>query len=132
MIGLDTNIVLRYVLQDDETQTRAVVALIENELNEHIPGFISLVVVLEVVWVLRSALRWSEFAIADVIEELVKTEAFLIQNEKAVYRAASAVKRNAAEFEDALIGALAAWAGCSEMVTFDRGASRQPGFRKLA
>lgn len=130
MIGLDTNIVLRYLLQDDAVQSGKVNRLVDG-LSPDQPGFINVATVLELVWVLRSLFKLTPAEISTQVEQLLATDVFQVQNEQQVFEAAFALKRGFGEFEDALIGALNAWAGCSESVTFDRGASRLPYFRVL-
>lgn len=130
MIGLDTNIVLRYLLQDDAVQSGKVNRLVDG-LSSDQPGFINIATVLEIVWVLRSLFKLTPAEICTQVEQLLATDAFEVQNEQQVFEAAFALKRGLGEFEDALIGALNAWAGCSESVTFDRGTSRLPNFRVL-
>ena len=131
MIGLDTNIVLRYLLQDDPEQTRQANQIIDRQLSEQNPGFISLVTVLEIVWVLRSLLKQTPSQIATHIEHLLAADSLEVQNEQQVFEAAFALKRDTGEFEDALIGALNAWAGCSSTLTFDRKAARLPHFQVI-
>jgi len=131
MIGLDTNIVLRYLLQDDPKQTRQANQIIDRQLSEQNPGFISLVTVLEIVWVLRSLLKQTASQIAIHIEHLLAADTLEVQNEQQVFEAAFALKRGAGEFEDALMGALNAWAGCSSTLTFDRKAARLPHFQVI-
>lgn len=131
MIGLDTNIVLRYLLHDDPEQTRQADQILDRQLSEQNPGFISLVTVLEIVWVLRSLLKQTPFQIATHIEHLLAADSLEVQNEQQVFEAAFALKRDTGEFEDALIGALNAWAGCSSTLTFDRKAARLPHFQVI-
>jgi len=129
MIGLDTNVVLRYLLQDDPDQARRVNRIVERQLSEENPGFISLVTMLEIVWVLRSLLKRSASEIASHLEGLLAADSLEIQNEQQVFEAVFAIKRGTGEFEDALIGAVNAWAGCSHTLTFDRRATRLPHFQ---
>lgn len=131
MIGLDTNVILRYLLQDDPTQTRQVNQIFESQLSESKPGFINLATVLEVVWVLRSLLKQTPAQIATQIESLLASDSLEVQNEQQVFEAAFALKRGTGEFEDALIGALNSWSGCSHTLTFDRGAAKLPYFKEI-
>ena len=131
MIGLDTNVLLRYLLQDDPKQTRQANLIFDRQLSEQNPGFISLATVLEIVWVLRSLLKQNSSQIASHLENLLAADSFEVQNEQQVFDAAFALKRGAGEFEDALIGALNAWAGCSHTLTFDRKAGRLPHFQAI-
>ena len=132
MIGLDTNVVLRYLLQDDPKQARQANQIVNRQLSEQNPGFISLVTVLEIVWVLRSLLKQTPSEIASHIEHLLAADSLEVQNEQQVFEAAFALKRGTGEFEDALIGALNAWAGCVSTLTFDRKAARLPQFQVVA
>lgn len=131
MIGLDTNVVLRYLLQDDAKQTRQANEMIDGRLNELEPGYLSLACVLEIVWVLRSLLRQNAAQIATHVEHLLAADSLVIQNEQQVFEAAFALKRGTGEFEDALIGALNAGAGCEKTLTFDRRAGRLKGFEVI-
>jgi len=131
VIGLDTNVVLRYLLQDDPKQTRRANEIIDGRLSEREPGFLSLACVLEIVWALRSLLRQDAVEIAMHLEHLLAADSLVIQNEQQVFEAAFALKRGTGEFEDALIGALNAWAGCERTLTFDRRAGRLPGFEVI-
>jgi predicted nucleic-acid-binding protein len=131
VIGLDTNVVLRYLLQDDPEQTRQANEIFDVRLSEVNLGFLSLACVLEIVWVLRSLLRQDASQIAAHLERLLAADSLAIQNEQQVFEAAFTLKRGTGEFEDALIGALDAWAGCEKTLTFDRRAGRLPGFEVI-
>jgi predicted nucleic-acid-binding protein len=131
MIGLDTNVVLRYLLQDDRAQSAAATRLIES-LTPANPGFISIATTLEIFWVLRSSFRLTPVQIAEQIEMLLRVNSFAVQNEQQVFEAMFALKNGLGEFEDALIGSLNAWAGASQTLTFDTGTSRLTHFRILS
>lgn len=131
MIGLDTNVVLRYLLQDDPDHSKLANRIFEREISVSVPGFINLGVVLETVWVLRSAAKQTPAQIAAYLEHLLTTESLEIQNEQQVFEAAFALKRRTGEFEDALIGALNSWSGCTYTLTFDRKAARLPYFKEI-
>jgi len=109
MIGLDTNIVLRYLLQDYRKQTRQANHVIDRQLSDENPGFISLVTVLEIVWVLRSLFKRTPVQIAAHLAQLLAADNLTVQNEQLVFEAVFALKRGTGEFEDALIGALDRW-----------------------
>jgi predicted nucleic-acid-binding protein len=132
MVGLDTNLILRYLLQDDPKQTTLANHIVDQLLSDRNPGFISLVTVLEMVWVLRSLLKQTPTEIATHLEHLLAAESLEVQNGQQVFEAAFALKRGTGEFEDALVGALNAWAGCSHTLTFDKRALRMPYFQLLS
>lgn len=130
MIGLDTNILLRYLAQDDRTQSPRATEIMERRLSEDEPGFVSLVGILEVVWVLRSIFKRTREEIANDIEMLLAADTLEVQNEQEVYYAVVWLRTGIGTFEDALIGALSAWRGCSATLTFDEDAAKRlHGFR---
>lgn len=125
MIGLDTNVLLRYLVQDDPIQSAKATDIIEHRLTEQQPGFISLVSILEMVWVLQSLYKRSRRDVAKHIEMLLAADTLEVQNEQEVYQAVVALRSGSGSFEDALIGALGAWWGCSAVFTFDQNAARR-------
>ena len=127
MIGIDTYILVRHLVQDDPIQSQRATYIVEHLLTPDRPGFISLVAIAETVWVLRKPLRMPDDAIADILEQILLTATFVVQNEREVYTAMVALRTGAASFDDALIGALGRWAGCSTTFTYDRKAARLPG-----
>jgi predicted nucleic-acid-binding protein len=132
MVGLDTNVILRYLLQDEPKQTRLANRIVDQVLSEQNPGLLSLVTILEIVWVLRSLLKQTPTEIARHLEHLLAADSFEVQNDQQVFEAAFALKRGTGEFEDALIGALNAWAGCPYTLTFHKRALRLPYFEPIA
>ncbi len=128
MIGLDTNILVRYFAQDDPLQSKTATEIIEGRLTEENPGFISVVVMAEVVWVLDRAYRLADAAIATVIERTLQADVFVVESEPQVFAAMIALREGLGSFADGLIGALGAKAGCSVTLTFDQKALRLPGF----
>ena len=128
MIGLDTNVVVRYLVQDDPVQSRRATELIEHRLSSRNPGFISVVAIAETVWVLDRAYRFSDEDIVAAIERTLQADVLVVENEQEVFAAMIALKEGRGAFADALIGALGAKAGCSATLTFDRRALRLPDF----
>jgi predicted nucleic-acid-binding protein len=128
VIGIDTNVLVRYLLQDDPAQSLRATRIIEQRLSEDDPGFISLVTIAETVWVLDRSYRMPSAEIAYAIERLLQANTLTLQNEQEVFTAMIALKTGAAGFSDALIGALGLWAGCASTVTFDKRAARLKEF----
>jgi predicted nucleic-acid-binding protein len=128
MIGLDTNVLVRYLTQDDPGQSLQATELIERRLTEDDPGFISVVAMTETVWVLERAYRLSNVRIAEVIERLLQTAVLVVENEAEVFAAMTVLQEGSGSFADALIGELGNRAGCSVTPTFDQKASRLPNF----
>ena len=131
MIGLDTNVLVRYLAQDDPAQSRTATELIEHRLSEAEPGFLSIVAMAEFAWVLERAYRLAAQEIAAAIEGILQSEVLVVENEQEVFTAMVALKEGRGSFADALIGALGVKAGCSWTVTFDRRAGRLDGFELL-
>jgi predicted nucleic-acid-binding protein len=131
MIGLDTNVLIRYLAQDDPAQSRTATELIERRLSEAELGFVSVVAIAEVAWVLERAYRLGDQEIAAAIEGILQSEVLAVENEQEVFTAMVALKEGRGSFADALIAALGVKAGCSRTVTFDRRARRLDDFELL-
>jgi predicted nucleic-acid-binding protein len=128
MIGLDTNILIRYLVQDDPAQSPKATAVLERHLSEETPGFISVVVAAEIFWVLESYYAFAPFEIAAALERLLAANNIVFEDEQEVFGAMAVVQEGPGDFADALIAALARRAGCSQTLTFDRKALRIAGF----
>jgi predicted nucleic-acid-binding protein len=129
MIGLDTNILVRYLTQDDPLQSRKATDIIEHRLSEVNPGFVSVVTTAETVWVLDRAYGFSSREIAAAIERILQVEVLVVHHEQEVFAAMIALKQGRSSFADALIAELGAQAGCVHTLTFDQKALRFPRFR---
>lgn len=130
MIGLDTNVLVRYMAQDDPKQSAVATRLIEKELSPAEPGFISVVVLAELCWVLRSLYSASADELIAAVEDLLNTPQFHLARRDAVIATVQhmkARKGSKAGFVDALIAQLAASEGCSRTVSFDKVAVRSAG-----
>ena len=131
MIGLDTNILVRYLAQDDPIQSPRATDAIEFRLTGENPGFISIVAMVETVWVLDRANGLADDEIAAAIELILQADTLVVESEQEVFTAMIALKEGSGSFADALIGALGVKAGCSCTLTFDKTALRLPGFQPL-
>jgi predicted nucleic-acid-binding protein len=129
MIGLDTNILVRYLTRDDAGQFRQAAQILERDLTTDNPGFVSLVTVAELVWVLDSIYNFTNEQVTSAVYRMLRVPTLQIQNAREVFLAADALQTTSASFEDALIGAVGAWAGCTTTLTFDKKAARLPSFR---
>ena len=128
MIGLDTNILVRYLTQDDPIQSVKARDVIERQLTDENPGFVSIVAMVETVWVLERAYELTTLAIVRAVERILQTDVLVVENEQEVFTALIALKKGQGSFADAVIAALGARRGCSRTLTFDRKALRLPGF----
>lgn len=129
MTGLDTNILVRYLTQDDPIQSRKAIEIIERRLSLTDPGFVSVVTIAETVWVLDRAYNFSNREIAAAVERMLQVEVLVIQHEQEVFAAMVALKQGRSSFSDALIAELGAQAGCLHTLTFDQKALRFFRFR---
>lgn len=131
MIGIDTNVVVRFLAQDDETQS-PIAADVMASLTRERPGFIGSVVLAEITWVLSRAYKAPRAEIAAAVEGLLRSAELIVENSEAAYRALAAYRAsNTAEFADALIAETAFLAGAAETVTFDRNAAASLAMRLL-
>ena len=130
MIGLDTNILVRYLTQDDPDQSRRATEIIERRLTEENPGFVSIVAMVEIVWVLDRAYGFSAREIAAAVERMLQTDVLAVEHEQEVFTAMIALKNGQGTVADAVIAALGARANCSCTLTFDQKALRVPGFER--
>ena len=113
MIGLDTNVLVRYLARDDASQSRQATKIIEERLTENEPGFVSLVTMAETAWVLERAYDMSDAEIVRAIKLVLAADTLSVQNEQEVFTAIMALNTGTASFADALIAALGTWAGCT-------------------
>ena len=130
MIGLDTNILLRAVTQDDPAQTPLARALVAS-LDEASPGYVNTVVLVEFTWSLRTRHKYRRTAIIDAVEAMLQSAAFIVADRNAVNAALTRSRDDGLHFADALIGELNLVAGCRTTMTFDRQASKRGPFTEL-
>ena len=129
MTGIDTNVVLRAVLQDHDVQTPLARHALSS-LSRESPGFISVVTLAEVYWVLGRHQRFTKAARLAVIRRLIETETLEFEDGEGVVRALH-LAEDGADFADALIQGAMELFGAKETLTFDRSASERLGWRLL-
>ena len=116
--------------QDDPIYLLRAADVVERRLTAENPGFVSIVAMVETVWVLDRAYRLRAREIAATIERLLQAETLVLENEQEVFSAMIALKEGRGSFADGVIAALGAKAGCVHTLTFDEKALRFPGFRR--
>lgn len=126
MMGLDTNVLVRYIMQDDARQSPKATRLLES-LTADEPGFVPLVAVVELVWVLSSCYGLQRPQVAQALDVLLRTKTLVIDRAEDVMRALRVFKASSADFADCLIERAAASAGCARTMTFDVGAAKAAG-----
>ncbi len=126
MIGLDTNVLVRYITQDDPIQSEQANALLES-LSTGLEGYVTVVSLVELVWVLSSCYGSSKAGISKVLESLMHTKYIIVQDADTVWKALRNFKDGKADFPDCIIKDTSFNAGCSSVVTFDVKAARDSG-----
>ena len=132
MIGLDTNVIIRYLAQDEPRQSAAATRLMERTLSPENPGFITLVTMCEVVWVLAGPYKADRERIRSVVEGLLGTRQIEVESAELVWKALRAWEGSPAGFSDALIGEICAARGAMKVATFDKAAAKLPSFELLS
>jgi len=126
MIGLDTNVLVRYIMQDDPKQSPKASALIES-LNADNLGFITLVSIVELYWVLTTSYDLTGQQVKQALEVLLRTKQIIVDRADQVLRALRVFDDSKADFADCLIERTAVSAGCEQTMTFDVGAAKHAG-----
>jgi len=121
MVGLDTNVIVRYITQDDIKQASKASKVIENQLSASDPGFITLITLVEITWVLESCYDQSKTEILNVLQGLLTTKQLIVEKADIAYLAVKRCQASSnADFSDAVITVLSEHEGCSEVLTFDK------------
>ncbi len=128
MLGLDTNVLVRYLVRDDPQQFEKARRLIKRESDRKEPVLVSLLVLLETEWVLRSRYELSKTEILSAFSALLDVADVTIEDEASVEHALYSWKDSPAEFADCLIDARHRRLGCQATATFDGKALKLPGF----
>jgi predicted nucleic-acid-binding protein len=128
VIALDTNVLVRYLVQDDEGQVHRATAVIESELSQQVPGFISLVSMTELIWVLTRQYGLSLAFVKVAISELLNAPNIVIEEAELVEKAL-AIPHN--DISDIFIHLVGQSKGCTKTVTFDKKFARVPGVELL-
>lgn len=126
MIGLDTSVLVRYIMQDDPIQARQAEALVD-ALTAEDPGYVPLITLVELVRVLDSCFDLRRVQLAEAVEAVLRTREFVIENADTVWNAVRAYRAGSADFADCLIERSAAAAGCDRTMTFDLRAAKSGG-----
>jgi predicted nucleic-acid-binding protein len=128
--GLDTNVLLRFFLQDDPLQSPMADRII-GSLTLKEPGWVGAAAVLELVWVMSSQNRIGRTGIAAILGQLLTRDEIVIEQADVVQNALQLYRKGNTEFSDCLIASSAKAAGCSRTVTFDRKAARDAGMQLI-
>lgn len=128
MLGIDTNVLVRFLVRDDETQFQRVRKLIKRETSRGQPIFVSQLVLLETEWVLRSRYGVSKSELVAAMSALLESREMQFEDESSVEEAVFVWKDSSADFADCLINAHHRARGCRATATFDTKALKLDGF----
>lgn len=131
MIGVDTNVLVRYIVQDDPVQAVAATELLEKACSAEAPGWVDGVVLCELVWVLESAYGYPRATVSDVLQTLLTSAELRVENPDLAWSALRGYRSGGAGYADRLIGLRNRQAGCEATVTFDKRAARIATHRVL-
>ena len=132
MLGVDTNVIVRLLVADDEKQADAASRFLKTHCSSEDPALLSDIVLVECAWVLEDVYDYSRPQISDAIEGLLMTAQLRAVNASAVSTALQRFRSSSADFADCLLGTTNASEGCEYTATFDRKASKLPEFRLLS
>jgi len=126
MIGLDTNVLVRYIMQDDPKQSPKANRLIES-LSAEEPGFVTVVSIVELYWVLTSCYALTSQQVKEALDVMLRSKEIVVDQAEQVMRALRVFDTGSADFADCLIERIAAAAGCTQTMTFDQDAAKHAG-----
>lgn len=130
MIGLDTNVLVRYLAQDDAKQSARATKLMHS-LTAEKPGFVTLVSLVEIVWVMQSCYQATKQEVVAILDTLLRTQELIVENADTAMKALKIFAASKADFSDCLIERSANKAGCTYCVSFDANAVKTAGFRLI-
>ena len=131
MIGLDTNVLVRYIVQDDPIQSGIATTFIETYCTAKTPAFICNIVLVELVWVLERGYGYDKKSIIAVLKQIVATTELKVEASGLVWQAILAYQDGNAGFADCLLVAINQQHACNTTFTFDKNAAKNAGFELL-
>lgn len=120
MIGVDTNILVRLAVRDDERQYNIAARFFQTEISAENPAYIALIVVVEFAWTLRRGYKFSDEHVIQILERLQNAYNVELERQETVANATSRCRSEGIDFSDCLIAAIHQEDSCSHTVTFDR------------
>ncbi|MCF7992545.1 MAG: type II toxin-antitoxin system VapC family toxin [Thiohalocapsa sp.] len=131
MIGIDTNVLVRYIAQDDASQSAQATELIEQVCSAQAPGFIGIVVLVELVWVSENCYGATRAEVAEIVRRILRIRQLVVQEAELVWKALRLFESGKADFSDCVIERTAHATGCTETMTFDQQAAATAGMTLL-
>ncbi len=132
MRGLDTNLLVRYLVADDTKQLMTVKELLDDSQRNGEPLYLSAVVLCEMVWVLTASLDQSKAQIIQALEHILAMDQFRFEHDFVVRQSLEAFRNGKGDFSDYLIAGICSYHGCRDFVTFDRALKHSAGITVLA
>jgi predicted nucleic-acid-binding protein len=130
VVGLDTNVLVRYIAQDDVRQAAQATRLIES-LSAAEPGFVASIVLVEALWVMEDAYAATRERLGTIVEALLQSEGLFVENAEQAWRALAGFRKGKSDFADCLISRVCAAEGCDVTWTFDKSAARDAGMKLI-
>lgn len=130
MIGIDTNVLIRYIIRDDPRQTQSATAFIES-LTRDRQGFVTLVAIAELGWVLNRSYKLDRTDFIQALKTLLSSEALLFESETLLKQSLMLFAQTNADFGDCLIATRSQFSGCAITVTFNREAANSLAMKLL-
>ena len=131
MIGIDTNVLVRYLVQDDLVQAKAATRLIEGTCKKDAPGFLNHLVLCETIWVLEGCYGQPKAILVKTIEQILRVAQFRVDEPQVVWQALEDYRDQQADFSDYLLSRINRKRDCTTTMTFDRQAGKSPEFTLL-
>jgi predicted nucleic-acid-binding protein len=129
MKGIDTNVLARYIVQDDPTQSLLATHFIEKEATKDGAIFITGIILCELVWVLETAYAYAKQDVGMVLEKILKTSQFFIYQSEILWQSLRNYQKDSMDFADSYIAHLNAAHDCEYTVSFDKKATRLSLFK---
>jgi len=131
VIGIDTNVLVRYLAQDDPVQAQAATRLIEQTCTKDNPGFLNHLVLCETIWVLEGCYGQPKDTLVITIEQILRVAQLRVDEPQVVWQALEDYRNNQADFADYLLSRINHSKNCTTTMTFDRQAGKSPIFTLL-
>lgn len=128
MVGIDTNVLVRFIVQDDPDQSARAGQSLTTALSPDSPGYVNAIVLCKLVWVLKRAYKYPKPLILAVIEQLLNTRELALEHPDAARSALQSWQKGEADFSDYYLAAINRLAGCSTTITLDLHAGDHPDF----
>ncbi len=131
MTGIDTNVLVRYLIQDDPVQAKAATRFIEGTCTKDSPGFLNHLVLCETLWVLEGCYDQPRGTLIRTIEQILRVAQLRVDEPQIAWQALEDYRNNQVDFADHLLGRINRSNDCRTTMTFDRQASKSPEFTLL-